>query len=403
MIFHPIESLTQLDVGSVAPKFDIEEVVNKENTKIESFEDHIIVLDFWAIWCTPCVESIPDLNNLYEEFKSKNVQFISISDDPLRKLQNFLEFKEVNYPVVVDEDGSEFRKFNVNSRPRNYILNRKGIVVYSGNSINRDLIEMAIKSETIKINKDDQKTPIVKEHNLKIITNGGFSPGDDPIVTGMKIMLGERDVTGMKKISQFIIRPSLEKAFSGRGFRTTKEFVGVTYSGGRISEILQFICELPSLQRIEDNSSDTIRYDIIYWKKSKSLKLAFDEIQQELLEGLNLVLDPVEKKQSVNLLTLNTELNSPLPLKKENIPKGAETVFVDVVKFSNRMEEASGELYILDENLHNRFIPGDEMSNYNLLTANKEEIENHLAKYGIVIRKEEKTITTYKLMSSNIE
>ena len=403
ILFHPIEAFTQLEIGSEAPKLIIEEVVNKEKVKIHDFKDKIVVLDFWAIWCTPCVESIPDLNDIYEKSKNSIVQFISISDDPIEKLKNFLSFKEVKYPVVVDSDASEFKKFKVSSRPRYYILNRKGIVVYTGNSISRDLIEMAIRSDSIAINDKQRQTSNFKDNHQRIVTNGGFSPGDDPIVTGMKIMLGESNVTGKKKISQFIIRPSLEKAFSGHGYRTKSEFVGVTYSGGKIAEILQFLNDIPSSLRIEDKSSDTNRYDIIYWKKSKSIEHAFKEILEELLDGLNLKMDSLEKEQNVNLLVLENELNSTSVISLKDIPDGAKTVFIEVGKYAHKLEKISDGIFLIDDELKNKFIPGDDLTINKLHSATKEEIENHLMKYGIVIRQEIKKIKIYIVKPTNLE
>src|SRR6266545_410416 len=51
---------------------------------------HVVVLEFWATWCPPCVDSIPHLNHLASEFRDKGVVFLAMTDDDPERLTSFL-------------------------------------------------------------------------------------------------------------------------------------------------------------------------------------------------------------------------------------------------------------------------------------------------------------------------
>ena len=70
-------------------------------------EGHVVLLDFWAVWCRPCIEAFPTLNHLARELADRDVELIGIavhSGSP-EEVADFLKGHELQYPVVVaDED-----------------------------------------------------------------------------------------------------------------------------------------------------------------------------------------------------------------------------------------------------------------------------------------------------------
>ncbi len=89
---HAVESLT---IGSEAPKIDIEHWVQTgggKYPKVTKFATgRIYVVEFWATWCPPCVASMPHLAELQTKLDDKKVQIISISDEPLDTVKEFLQ------------------------------------------------------------------------------------------------------------------------------------------------------------------------------------------------------------------------------------------------------------------------------------------------------------------------
>ena len=67
-----------------------------------------MVLEFWATWCSPCVASLPHLNQLVESLDPTKFQFISIDDEDLKAVQSFLTKKKMSGWVGVDASGGRF-------------------------------------------------------------------------------------------------------------------------------------------------------------------------------------------------------------------------------------------------------------------------------------------------------
>ncbi len=61
----------------------------------------VVVLNFWATWCPPCVEEMPELDALYPELRARNIELIGIAIDSPGNVQQFLEKTPVNYPIVL--------------------------------------------------------------------------------------------------------------------------------------------------------------------------------------------------------------------------------------------------------------------------------------------------------------
>ncbi len=104
-------------------------------TTIESVaEGEILVLDFWATWCKPCVKSVPKLAELSEKFKDQGISFIGINEDSPRNLIKVKPMSKLlgfNYPVVLDTDQAIMSALLVSSFPTLVILNKNEKVLYT--------------------------------------------------------------------------------------------------------------------------------------------------------------------------------------------------------------------------------------------------------------------------------
>ena len=111
------------------------EFLNKNNFELSDFYDNIIILDFWYKNCPPCIKSIPQLNNIYKKYKSKNIKLFGINDVDVDSIsrENLLPFiknMKIMYPTIkVNQTVSN--NFKVKGYPTFYIINKKGEVQYS--------------------------------------------------------------------------------------------------------------------------------------------------------------------------------------------------------------------------------------------------------------------------------
>jgi len=72
--------------------------------KLSQWKGKVLIVNFWATWCSPCLQEMPEFVKLQQEFESKGLQFIGIlTDDEADAARDFLKTKPLNYPVL---DGS---------------------------------------------------------------------------------------------------------------------------------------------------------------------------------------------------------------------------------------------------------------------------------------------------------
>jgi len=99
------------------------------------FKDRVTVVNFWATWCPPCVEEIPSLNRLKEKMQGRPFDLISINyAEDKQVILDFLKEVDVDYPVLMDQNGSFAKKWNVITYPSTFLIDTNGKIIYGVNS-----------------------------------------------------------------------------------------------------------------------------------------------------------------------------------------------------------------------------------------------------------------------------
>jgi uncharacterized protein (TIGR03435 family) len=122
---------TQLAVGDPAPPLHVEKLLQTPpDAKVdwESLKGKVIVLDFWATWCSPCVAAIPHMNQLAKELTHQPVVFISITDDDEDRLKSFLKTTPMKSWIGIDSNRENWARFSVSSISHAIIIGPDGRV-----------------------------------------------------------------------------------------------------------------------------------------------------------------------------------------------------------------------------------------------------------------------------------
>jgi len=108
---------------------------------LSSLKGKVVLLDFWATWCGPCKESIPDLENLYKKYHDRGLEVVGISvDKSPEDVPAMVAQLGMTYPVVMATDIPDIReKFKFTGIPQLYIIDRKGRIALEVTGSGHDL------------------------------------------------------------------------------------------------------------------------------------------------------------------------------------------------------------------------------------------------------------------------
>jgi uncharacterized protein (TIGR03435 family) len=117
--------------GRPAPQLALAKLLNAPQQSLSGWEElrgKVVVLEFWATWCDPCVEAIPQLNQLAERFRGRPVVFIHITDESEADVRAFMEQHPVSGWVAPEAGAEVFKAFRVFGRPHTVLVDADGTV-----------------------------------------------------------------------------------------------------------------------------------------------------------------------------------------------------------------------------------------------------------------------------------
>ena len=94
---------------------------------LSQFRGKIVYLDFWASWCSPCLDSFPWMDKMQEKYRDKNVVFVAINLDKKRKdAEKFLANNPANLIIAFDGDGNSAKSYQLQGMPSAVIIDQSG-------------------------------------------------------------------------------------------------------------------------------------------------------------------------------------------------------------------------------------------------------------------------------------
>ncbi len=102
---------------------------------LQDYRGRVTVVNFWATWCPPCVQEIPSLNRLAQAMQGEPFRLVSVNyAQGGQTIQAFMKKVQVDFPVLVDADGSEAAQWNVIAFPSTFVVGPDGRIRYGVNA-----------------------------------------------------------------------------------------------------------------------------------------------------------------------------------------------------------------------------------------------------------------------------
>jgi peroxiredoxin len=115
------------NIGTTAPGFTVQDSDRK--VSLAEFRGKVLVLNFWATWCPPCVDEMPSLVQMQQKMKSKGIEVLAVSVDADQgAYQDFLKAHRVDLLTVRDPDQKSNNLYGTFKFPETYIIDRQGVL-----------------------------------------------------------------------------------------------------------------------------------------------------------------------------------------------------------------------------------------------------------------------------------
>lgn len=121
---------TDVSVGSTAPDFHLP-LLNGGEMGLSELRGRVVLINFWATWCTPCRVEMPAMEMLYQDFRNKGLEILAVSIDIAgeSEIHPFVQELNLTFPVLLDSEFLVEEAYEVRVVPTSFLIDRKGMVV----------------------------------------------------------------------------------------------------------------------------------------------------------------------------------------------------------------------------------------------------------------------------------
>jgi len=115
-------------VGNLAPDFQLNNL-DGESVSLSDLRGKPVLINFWATWCPYCVDEMPYIQEVYDEWLSKGLVVLAINKgESPSKVEEFVKDYDLSFPVLLDVKGDVANKYNIRPLPTTFFIDKDGII-----------------------------------------------------------------------------------------------------------------------------------------------------------------------------------------------------------------------------------------------------------------------------------
>jgi len=149
-------------IGKPAPEWNIDKWVNGDDQRLSELRGRVVLIDFWATWCGPCIAAFPDLKELQNKFKNRGLVIVGLTkyygqyknmrnlgkEEEVKKIEeDFVKEHALTWPLGIAEGDKLFQDYGVTGLPTVFVIDKKGVVrlkIIGHNEDNKSKLENMI-------------------------------------------------------------------------------------------------------------------------------------------------------------------------------------------------------------------------------------------------------------------
>ena len=123
--------INELKDGQRGPAFRLRAFPGEGHASLDDYARNLVVLNFWATWCTPCNDEMPTLQTLWQKYRARGLVVLGVSVDrgaPRGLLDPYVTHHDLTFPILLDPDMKTARAWRVTSLPATFIVKPGGLV-----------------------------------------------------------------------------------------------------------------------------------------------------------------------------------------------------------------------------------------------------------------------------------
>ncbi|MBK7036601.1 MAG: TlpA family protein disulfide reductase [Bacteroidetes bacterium] len=369
----------QIKIGDKV-ELNNKELIGINDAKIEASK--IIVLDFWATWCAPCIASFPHLDSIQKEY-NKEVQILCLSDESIEKVSLFLTKRNFPLNFFVDNKQNTFKLFEVEGRPMTAVIGLDKTLQWVGHSNElKYVLDKMVNNNWVA----SEYTGNIGTHFNKYYANQ------------------EKETNNTNYYTYQITSSTPDEKYEAKTQKGTRvdSAINITYQATPIIEIVQDLLNVSDLQFNTDRLDlDTTLINLIAISNSARITYAMEK--EKIIRDLQGIFSFEIEKTDTTVITYNLKIENPSKLTSsiETIEGGGMVQTTDNTFVVTRLS-----LYELSDFLQKKlrvFISTEESADikYNLVLPKLKSVDEMkkvlVDTYGINLVPAEKTVTIVQI------
>ncbi len=142
-----LDAMEKLKPGAVFPDFKAKDFAGKPFS-LSGLKGKVVLVDFWATWCRPCVEEMPELRALRKDHGAKGFEIVGVNlDDNGGDLKAFMRKEKLSWPIIPDPQEEIASTYGAFKLPTKYLIGRQGLIVGKWEGGDKSGMEKAIAKE----------------------------------------------------------------------------------------------------------------------------------------------------------------------------------------------------------------------------------------------------------------